>query len=176
MEQFPDTIREQARLWIQMRQMDLEGQRKHLESVLAKLPGGDVRRGQAVFKAEEAACSKCHQIGYVGGHAGPDLSKLVVRDRRDLLESILYPNASFVRSYEPVHIELVDGETVSGVMQQENKGLVRLMTGPQSELLIEEKDIHALLPSQVSLMPSGLGDLLTLGQLADLLAFLESRR
>jgi len=62
------------------------------------------------------------------------------------------------------------------VMQQENKGLVRLMTGPQSELLIEEKDIHALLPSQVSLMPSGLGDLLTLGQLADLLAFLESRR
>jgi hypothetical protein len=50
------------------------------------------------------------------------------------------------------------------------------MTGPQSELLIEEKDIHALLPSQVSLMPSGLGDLLTLGQLADLLAFLESRR
>ena len=176
-EQFPDTIREQARLWIQMRQMDLEGQRKHLESVLAKLPGGDVRRGQAVFKAEEAACSKCHQIGYVGGHAGPDLSKIgAVRDRRDLLESILYPNASFVRSYEPVHIELVDGETVSGVMQQENKGLVRLMTGPQSELLIEEKDIHALLPSQVSLMPSGLGDLLTLGQLADLLAFLESRR
>ena len=176
-EQFPDAIREQARLWIQTRQMDLEGQRKHLESVLAKLPGGDVRRGQAVFKAEEAACSKCHQIGYVGGHAGPDLSKIgAVRDRRDLLESILYPNASFVRSYEPVHIELVDGETVSGVMQQENKGLVRLMTGPQSELLIEEKDIHALLPSQVSLMPSGLGDLLTLGQLADLLAFLESRR
>ena len=79
----------------------------------------------------------------------PDLSKTgAVRDRRDLLESILYPNASFVRSYEPVHIELVDGETVSGVMQQENKGLVRLMTGPQSELLIEEKDIHALLPSR----------------------------
>ena len=176
-EQFPDAIREQARLWIQTRQMDLEGQRKHLESVLAKLPGGDVRRGQAVFKAEGAACSKCHQIGYVGGRAGPDLSKIgAVRDRRDLLESILYPNASFVRSYEPVHIELVNGETVSGVMQQENKGLVRLMTGPQSELLIEEKDIHALLPSQVSLMPSGLGDLLTLEQLADLLAFLESRR
>ena len=70
----------------------------------------------------------------------------------------------------------MNGETVSGVMQQENKGLVRLMTGPQSERLIEEKDIQALLPSQVSLMPSGLGDLLTLGQLADLLAFLESRR
>ena len=47
----------------------------------------------------KAACVACHTIGYVGGHVGPDLSRVgAIRQERDLVESILYPSASFVQS------------------------------------------------------------------------------
>ncbi|MGB0421221.1 MAG: PVC-type heme-binding CxxCH protein [Limisphaerales bacterium] len=174
---FPESIVDRARGWIQASQMDLEGQRRRLETLMGSLPAGDVRRGQTVFKAELFACSKCHQIGYVGGHAGPDLSRIgAVRQRLDLLESILYPSASFVRSYEPVQIELENGEQFSGIPHQELNNVVRVVTGANQEIRINQDQIHDMSPSSVSLMPSGLGDLLTQQQLADLLVFLESRK
>ena len=99
-----------------------------------------------------------------------------MRQRLDLLESILYPSASFVRSYEPVQIELENGEQLSGIPHQEPNNIVRVVTGANQEIRINQDQIHDMSPSSVSLMPSGLGDLLTQQQLADLLVFLESRK
>jgi len=68
---------------------------------MAELPGGDVRRGQLIFNNPKFACISCHSVGYRGGHLGPDLTSVgTIRTERDLLESIVYPSASFVRSYE----------------------------------------------------------------------------
>jgi len=53
---------------------------------------------------------------------------------------------------------------------------VRVVTGANQEIRINQDQIHDMSPSSVSLMPSGLGDLLTQQQLADLLVFLESRK
>lgn len=117
---FPEKIQDQARAWLKTRAVDIEKQREQLNQVLTQLPKGDVRRGQAVFKSEQTACSACHQIGYVGGQAGPDLSRIgSVRTERDLLEAILFPSASFVRSYEPMIVETHAGEEFSGVMHRE---------------------------------------------------------
>ena len=46
---------------------------------------------------------------YLGGHVGPDLTNIgQARTERDLLESIVYPSASFVRSYEPIIVVTTD--------------------------------------------------------------------
>ena len=82
---------------------DAAKQQAQLEELLAALKDGDVRRGQAVFNSTKAACAACHAIGYLGGKVGPDLTRIgQIRTERDLLEAIVFPSASFVRSYEPV--------------------------------------------------------------------------
>ena len=53
-----------------------------------------------MFNSAKTNCIACHKVGYVGGTAGPDLTRIGgVRSERDLLEAVLYPSASFVRSW-----------------------------------------------------------------------------
>ncbi|RZO73311.1 MAG: c-type cytochrome [Limisphaerales bacterium] len=174
---FPEQVQDQARFWLKSMEVDVEEQRRQLQGVLAKLPEGNVRRGQAVFNSENTACSTCHQIGYVGGQTGPDLTRIgSVRNERDLLEAILFPSVSFVRSYEPMIVETHDGEEFSGVMLREGGGVIRLVAGAGIEMRLEQGDIDSIRPSQVSVMPSGLDEQLSRQELADLLAFLKSRQ
>ncbi|MDX1962118.1 MAG: HEAT repeat domain-containing protein [Pirellulales bacterium] len=151
-------------------------QRARLEELLARLPKGNIRRGQAVFVSSRAACQACHAIGYVGGNVGPDLSAIgKIRQRRDLLESILYPSSSLVRSYEPVAITTRDGRTHNGVIRGENDHELRLATGPNQELRLPRDQIEDRQESKISVMPAGLDQQLTEQELADLVEFLLSR-
>ena len=174
---FPEIIHNKARVWLKTMEVDVEKQKKQLNQVLAELPKGDVRRGQAIFKSENTACEACHQVGYVGGQTGPDLTRIgSVRTERDLLEAILFPSASFVRSYEPMIVETHDGEAYSGVMHREGGDVIRLVAGKGNEIRLEKSEIDSIRPGQISVMPSGLEEQLSLQELADLLAFLKSRQ
>ena len=151
---------------------DLLNRRKQLETWWSNKPAGDAQRGQAVFTS--AACMTCHAVGYVGGKLGPDLTRIgSVRTEQDLLESIIFPSASFVRSYEPTMIVLQDGRIHSGLLKAESAAEIVLVTKPDTELRIPRKTIEELRPGTVSIMPTGLDKQLTPQQLADLLAFLK---
>ena len=148
-----------------------------LEALLAELEEGDVLRGQAVFNGAKAGCRGCHAIGYVGGALGPDLSRIAGgRTRRDLLEAIVFPSASLVRSYETLGVRKNDGTVVGGILRSESGSEVVLATGLGTEVRIGREEIGAIEPLGVSLMPPGMEAILTRQELADLLAFLESRR
>jgi len=113
--------------------------------MLGELKGGDVRRGQTVFNSAKAACASCHAIGYLGGNIGPDLTSIgQVRTERDLLESILYPSASFVRSYEPVIVATKSGDEYSGVLRKDATDEIILATGVNAETRIARTDIAEL--------------------------------
>jgi putative heme-binding domain-containing protein len=156
---------------------DAAAQRAELDRLLPRLSAGDIRRGQIVFHGTKAACNACHAIGYVGGRVGPDLSSIgKVRSDRDLLESILFPSASLVRSYEPVEVVRTDGRSHNGVIRGDAGGEITLATGPNQELRIPRGEIETIQPSTVSVMPAGLDKQLSEQELADLLAFLRSRR
>lgn len=157
--------------------VDASKQKARVEELLTTLPRGDVRRGQAVFNGSKSACLSCHAVGYVGGRVGPDLSKIgSVRQPRDLIESIVYPSASFVRSYEPVVVATRDGRAVSGVVRRDAAEGMTLATGPDKEERIARADIEEVKPGTVSVMPAGLDAQITPQELADLLAFLQSRK
>lgn len=150
---------------------------QELEARQARLPQGDIRRGQAVFVNSKNACQTCHAVGYVGGTVGPDLSAIgKIRAERDLLEAILYPSASFVRSYEPVQITTTDGRTFNGLIREQNDQEVRIAFGVNQEQRLPRGDIEEINPSKVSLMPAGLDKQLSDQELADLTAFLMSRK
>ena len=156
---------------------DLARQKAELEALLPTLGKGDVRRGQQVFNGTRAACASCHAIGYLGGHVGPDLTKVgEVRSERDLLESIVLPSASFVRSFEPIVVATKDGRTFSGLLRKDAAEEVVLTTGANQEARIARGEIEEMRPGTVSVMPAGLDKQVTRQELADLLAFLKACR
>ena len=150
-------------------------QQTRLEELLGKLEKGDIRRGQAVFNGTKGACASCHAIGYLGGKVGPDLTHIgKIRNERDLLESIVFPSASFVRSYEPIVVVTKDGKSLNGIPQGAITDEVTLILGANQEVRIRLADIEEMQPSRVSIMPSGLDQQLTPRELADLLEFLKA--
>ena len=154
---------------------DIATQGQRLEELLPKMTGGDIRRGQQVFHGQKAVCNACHAVGYVGGKTGPDLTRIAqIRNERDLLESILFPSASLVRSYEPILVLTTDGRQLNGVVKNETQDEIVLVTGPNKEERIARGDIEAQKPSTVSVMPAGLDKQLSEQDLADLIAFLKS--
>ena len=150
-------------------------QKAQLEEIVASLSSGDVRRGQLVFNSTKTACITCHEIGYVGGHVGPDLTRIgKIRTERDLLESILFPSASFVRSYEPVVVSTKSGKIYNGLIRKDTPEEVVLALNGTEEVRLARDTIEDVQPSKVSIMPAGLDKQLSKQELADLVAFLKA--
>jgi len=155
--------------------VDAAKQKAKLEQLVTSLSSGDIRRGQIVFNSEKAACYTCHEIGYRGGHVGPDLTKIgKIRAERDLLEAIVFPSASFVRSFEPVVVATNDGKVYNGLIKSESGDEMVLTTGANQEARIARSEIEEIRPSTVSVMPAGLDQQLSAQELADLVAFLKA--
>ena len=157
--------------------VDAATQRSRIEELLPSMASGDVRRGHAVFNSAKASCSACHRMGYGGGVTGPELSKIgEIRTERDLLESILFPSMSFVRSYEPMLLVTNDGRAVSGVIRNETEHEYIVATGPNEEVRLPRDVVEEVQPNTISVMPAGLDKQLTLQELADLVAFLKNAK
>ena len=174
---FGPEVRRQADAFYASLNVDAASQRVKLEQTLGSLVAGDVRRGQLVFNGQKAACSSCHAIGYLGGAVGPDLSRVgQIRSERDLLEAILYPSVSFVRSYEPVVVATKQGKVFNGVLRKDSSDELVLATGASEEARIRRDEVDEVRPGTISVMPSGLDRQMTLQELSDLLAFLKACR
>jgi putative membrane-bound dehydrogenase-like protein len=146
-----------------------------LEHMLPLVKEGDIRRGQTVFNSTKAACASCHKIGYVGGSIGPDLTRIgQIRIERDLLESIVFPSASFVRSYEPFTATTKAGKVYNGILKKDAADEIVLTLNATDEVRLARDEIEDLQPSKVSIMPAGLDQQLTPRELADLVAFLRA--
>ncbi len=171
---YPKVVQDAGQDLLMQLNADAGKQAAHLEEVIKQLPPGDVRRGQVVFVSAKAACTSCHAQGHLGGHLGPDLTNIgKVRTERDLLEAIVYPSASFVRSFEPFTIATKSGDDFSGIIRKDAPDEVVLAIGPETEQHIARVDIAEMRPGTVSIMPQGLEDVLTKQELADLVAFLK---
>jgi putative membrane-bound dehydrogenase-like protein len=155
--------------------VDAAKQQARLEELLSQIKDGDVRRGQAIFHSSKAACYSCHAIGYRGGNVGPDLTRIGrIRTERDLLESIVFPSASIVRSYEPVQVTTKSGKVYNGLIRKETPEEIVLATGPDQEARVARSEIEDVQPSKISVMPAGLDQQLSVRDLADLVAFLKA--
>jgi putative heme-binding domain-containing protein len=90
------------------------------------------------------------------------------------LEAIVFPNASFVRGYEPLMVTTRAGKVYNGVLRRDGPDEVVLATGATEEARIPRQEIDEMVPGLVSVMPSGLDQQLTPRELADLVAFLRA--
>jgi putative membrane-bound dehydrogenase-like protein len=172
---YPVSVQPQVKELYALLDVDKAQQHTKLEQLLAGLKPGDIRRGQLVFNSTKASCSACHAIGYLGGTVGPDLTRIgKIGSDRDLLESIVFPSATIVRSYEPVLVTTKAGKTHNGLIRKDSPEEITLATGVNQEVRIARKDIEEIQPSSVSIMPAGLDQQLSPQDLADLVAFLKA--
>ncbi|MDZ4861774.1 MAG: PVC-type heme-binding CxxCH protein [Candidatus Hydrogenedentes bacterium] len=141
---------------------------------------GDVGRGRQIFFNEKMACFTCHAVGQEGGTLGPDLTTIgAIRSGHDLLEAILFPNASFVPGYDSYLITAKDpdyGGTVDflGVIGEDTADAILLRQNAKESIRIVRSDIESMAIAPNSIMPQGLDTGMSQEQLIDLLAFLQS--
>ncbi|MEO6436115.1 MAG: dehydrogenase, partial [Tepidisphaeraceae bacterium] len=150
-------------------------QKARLDELERGLVAGDATRGRALFFGPRAVCATCHTVRDEGGRVGPDLSVIgAVRGRRDLLEAVAFPSATFARTFEPYVLKTRDGMVEGGIITRETADAIYLTTGPRSEKRFARANIADLRRSEVSVMPQGLDAQLTPEEMADLIAFLTS--
>ncbi len=175
LDKYPKAVKDEAeKLYAELAEAR-KGETARLEKLLADMKPGDIRRGQRVFNSAKTNCIACHKVGYVGGSAGPDLTRIGgIRTERDLLESVLFPSASFVRSYEPYRVVTKDDRVLNGVLKKDAPDEIVIAVAADKEERIARSDIESIAPSTVSLMPAGMEQQLSAQDLADLIAFLKA--
>jgi putative membrane-bound dehydrogenase-like protein len=172
---YPKEVQDESATLLKRLTVDAQAQKARLAELEPVLHGGEAKHGREVFFSQRGACSTCHTIGTEGGRIGPDLSHIAsIRSPRDLLESVVFPSASFARGYEPYTIVTRDGQIHAGIIARETPEAVYLNT-PDEERIFRSR-IEAIRPGRLSTMPQGLDAQMSAQELADLIAFLASLR
>jgi putative heme-binding domain-containing protein len=133
---------------------------------------GDATRGQASY--DKGLCSACHRFGELGQAAGPELTDVARRFKRaDLLEAILHPSKTISDQWASVDIVTTDKKTISGVITTETGDSVTVAPLTGAPVTIAKSQIASRTASDVSPMPTGLLNAMSLREISDLFAFLE---
>jgi putative heme-binding domain-containing protein len=147
---------------------------KEMEAMVADVARlGDPARGEAVFRRKDQVCLKCHAIGGTGGQVGPDLSSIGASAPVDyLIDSLLQPNKAVKENYHSLLVTTTKGQQYTGIKLRETKTELVLRDAEDKEIAVPVKDIEERTQGG-SLMPDGLSDTLTRGELLDLVRFLS---
>ncbi|MFN7344094.1 MAG: PVC-type heme-binding CxxCH protein [bacterium] len=131
---------------------------------------GDAVKGQTQFMGR---CMICHKAGANGFAVGPDLMTVKTKGREALLEAILMPHKEVASQYIAYTVNTKDGQTLMGVISNDNASSMTLKMPGGAERTIQRADIKGSSSSGQSLMPEGLETGMTVEDMADLLSFIE---
>ncbi|HZZ73147.1 MAG TPA: discoidin domain-containing protein [Pirellulales bacterium] len=134
---------------------------------------GDVQLGQKLFTRQ--GCANCHTTDPKEPPKGPFLGGIGTRYKRpELIESILKPSAKIAQGFETQIFALSDGTQWSGFVSRESGDEVELRGQNAIVTVLPKKEIEARKKSDVSTMPDGLVNQLSVQELAAIIAYLES--
>lgn len=132
---------------------------------------GDAGRGALVF--EKAQCIKCHRYGTRGEGVGPDLTTVSQRfQKREILESIVFPSHVVSDQYAAKIVVTTDGRTFTGIVGESGSDAILVLDSNGEKHVVAKDLIDEIAPTSKSSMPEGLLDPLTLEEIADLFAYL----
>jgi putative heme-binding domain-containing protein len=136
---------------------------------------GDAVEGGKVFRGEKAACIKCHRVGTEGVDFGPGLSEIGTKlARQAILESILDPSAGIAFGYEAWSVETRGGDEEFGIIASETAEELALKQQTGVVLRLKKLEVTRREKQKLSVMPSGLAQLLTRQELIDLVEYLTT--
>ncbi len=139
---------------------------------LAEAPG-DAAKGRELF---QVTCMVCHQVAGEGAMIGPNLSGAGAMGVESLLRNVLTPNAQLESGYYRHDLKTRDGSVVSGFLAGETGEAITLRIVGGGERAIPRAEVVSHEISRRSLMPEGLLDGFSEGQVMDLFSYLKSLR
>jgi putative membrane-bound dehydrogenase-like protein len=143
---------------------------------LSRRGRGNPARGKAVF-AGAGTCAKCHVVGDEGKSVGPNLSGIGAKlSRVAMYEAILAPSAAISHNYETYTAVLDDGRAVTGLLVSQSPEEVVIRGADGIDVTMKTAEVEELVKQPVSLMPADLAAALTVDELVDLVAWLETLR
>ena len=160
--------------------LPIQDRRKRLgnsidRDALLKVTGDAVRGRERFLGGQSMQCVLCHRVQGSGRSVGPDMDGIGKRrSRQELLESILDPSKLIEPKYRSYQVLTTSGQLVSGLLVRDADAEVILRSADGKNYRIRKDEIESQRMQTESLMPSGLAADLTVQEVADLLAFLES--
>jgi putative heme-binding domain-containing protein len=147
-----------------------------LEPELSKVSHGrNFASGKAAFN--DAQCMMCHRFVNEGGSIGPELTAVSSKySRRDIIESIIEPSKVISEQFQNTVVSTTSGDSEIGRLVDENDKVVVLQPSllAPDRVTIKKSEIKERHPSTVSPMPEGLLTQLTLAEILDMLAYIET--
>jgi putative heme-binding domain-containing protein len=131
---------------------------------------GNSAGGKVLFNEH---CAKCHRLHGEGNQVGPDLTTANRSDREFLLVSLVDPSANVRKEYLNQVVQMTDGRILTGIVVEETDAEVTLLDANNQRQRLVKSDIEELKPAENSLMPEGLLEKLSPGQLRDLFSYLQ---
>jgi putative heme-binding domain-containing protein len=132
---------------------------------------GDPNAGEAVYA--KAQCIACHRLGTTGTTVGPDLTSVAKRfSKRETLESVLYPSHMISDQYRSRRVLTHSGKVYTGIVSDGVDGSVTIRDSRNETVTLAQSEIDQILPSNSSIMPSGLLDNFSLKDISDLFAYM----
>lgn len=134
---------------------------------------GDVTRGREVFFGK-GGCAKCHMVRGSGGLSGPDLSDIAGERKLDDLRVALVEQRPLPsRGWQPVTLKTKSGQTVRGIVKNENNFSLQVLGLDEKLHLYERSQLAKVDYDEKPLMPGGFDKKLSKEEFQDLLAFLS---
>lgn len=141
---------------------------KRLKAVLAA-GQGDAAKGQALFTQR---CAACHMLFDAGGQIGPNLTGYERSNPDFWLVGILDPSAEIREGYGAYLAKLKDGQTLMGMIVQQDAGTLVLKDMAGQKHAARTSDVEKLDAFPQSMMPEGLLGGLDDAAVRDLFAYL----
>lgn len=138
------------------------------------LYGGDVDLGRRVFFRHQAGqCIRCHAYDDMGGVAGPRLNGIAGNiSRKEILESLIDPSKRLAPGFGIVTLDLDNGKTVSGILNEETNNRLTLKMGNNPDTVLLKTNIVRRINA-----PSSMPDmkyLMTRREIRDVVSFLAT--
>ncbi|AMV22579.1 PVC-type heme-binding CxxCH protein [Planctomyces sp. SH-PL14] len=135
---------------------------------------GTVAEGRVVFNTT-GTCNKCHIVNGIGREIGPNLSEIGKKlSKQALFESILYPSAGISHNYESYTVVTTGGEVLTGLIVSDTAEGITLKDSNGLTRMLKQSEIEEKKKQQVSLMPADLQKLMTIGELVDVVEYLQT--
>jgi len=135
-----------------------------------KQPGGNPYHGETIYAQR---CAGCHKLFFKGGVIGPDLTAYQRDNPGTMLVSIVNPNAEIREGFACQIVETTTGQVATGYILEGDPNVLRLRTLDGQISTLPAAEVKSVTPLGRSLMPEGLLEGLTDGQLRDLFAWLR---
>jgi putative heme-binding domain-containing protein len=140
---------------------------------LYKKTPGDPKAGQVHFKK---ICAQCHKIYGEGVEVGPDITSNGRADFEQMLSNVFDPSLVIGVGYNGVIVNTKQGQTLTGLLVEDNAQRVVLKVQGGELKTIARKDVEEQFASKLSMMPEDLEKQLRPQEIVDLLSYLSLDR